>query len=175
MLLTIIEALIALIILGVIVIGGYISIQGDAVMRLLTKERTQAALDKKAAERVDFSLEVPFDNIGKQEGTILDAYMRIYLPQEQYSDVLLRGKVNLKNHLREDDYFEALLVPAGTGDKFMLRFEAYAKNGKSIKEAMANIPDVDVALFADCRGRRELYTAKVFFTLTADEMRALVK
>ena len=33
----------------------------------------------------------------------------------------------------------------------------------------------DVALFADCRGRRELYTAKEFFTLTAEEMRALVK
>ena len=175
MLLTIIEALIALIILGVIVVGGYISIQGDAVMRLLTKERTQAALDKKAAERVDFSLEVPFDNIGKQEGTILDAYMRIYLPQEQYSDVLLRGKVNREGYLREDDYFEAMLVPAGTGEKFVLRFEAYAKNGKSLEEAMENIPDVDVALFADCRGRRELYTVKEYFTLTADEMRALVK
>ena len=175
MLLTIIEALIALIILGVIVVGGYISIQGDAVMRLLTKERTQAALDKKAAERVDFSLEVPFDNIGKQEGTILDAYMRIYLPQEQYSDVLLRGKVNREGYLREDDYFEAMLVPAGTGEKFVLRFEAYAKNGKSLEEAMENIPDVDVAVFADCRGRRELYTVKEFFTLTADEMRALVK
>lgn len=175
MLLTIIEALIALVILGVVVVGGYISVQGDAVMRLLTKERTKAVLDKKENERVDFSLEVPFDNIGKQEGTILDAYMRIYLPQEQYNDVLLRGKVNLKNHLREDDYFEALLVPAGTGDKFVLRFEAYAKNGKTIAEAMANIPDVDVALFADCRGRRELYTAKEFFTLTAEEMRGLVK
>lgn len=175
MLLTIIEALIALVILGVIVVGGYISIQGDAVMRLLTKERTKAALDKKETKRVDFSLEVPFDNIGKQEGTILDAYMRIYLPQEQYNDVLLRGKVNLKDRLREDDYFEALLVPAGTGDKFVLRFEAYAKNGKTIEEAMAQIPDVDVALFADCRGRRELYTAKEFFTLTAEEMRALVK
>lgn len=175
MLLTIIEALIALVILGVIVVGGYISIQGDAVMRLLTKERTKAALDKKETKRVDFSLEVPFDNIGKQEGTILDAYMRIYLPQEQYNDVLLRGKVNLKDRLREDDYFEALLVPAGTGDKFVLRFEAYAKNGKTIEEAMAQIPDVDVALFADCRGRRELYTDKEFFTLTAEEMRALVK
>lgn len=175
MLLTIIEVLIALVILGVLVVGGYISIQGDAVMRLLTKKRTKAVLDVKNDERIDFSLEVPFDNIGKQEGTILDAYMRIYLPQEQYSDVLLRGKVNLKGKLREDDYFEALLVPAGTGDKFVLRFEAYAKNGKSVAEAMANIPDVDVALFADCRGRRELYTEKEFFTLTADEMRALVK
>ena len=69
----------------------------------------------------------------------------------------------------------ALLVPAGTGNNFVLRFEAYAKNGKSIKEALGNIPDVDVALFADCRGRRELYTLKEYFTLTADEMRKLVK
>ena len=81
MLLTILEALIALVILGVVVIGGYISVQGDAVMRLLTKERSKAKLDNKTEERVDFSLEIPFDNIGKQEGTILDAYMRIYLPQ----------------------------------------------------------------------------------------------
>ena len=173
--LLILEILVALVILGVLVVGLYISMQGDAVMRLLTKKRSAVALEKKEAERVDFSLEIPFDNVGKQEGTVLDAYMRIYLPQEQYSDVLLRGKVNREGYLREDDYFEAMLVPAGTGEKFVLRFEAYAKNGKSLEEAMENIPDVDVALFADCRGRRELYTVKEYFTLTADEMRALVK
>ena len=173
--LLILEILVALVSLGVLVVGVYISMQGDAVMRLLTKKRSAVALEKKEAERVDFSLEIPFDNVGKQEGTVLDAYMRIYLPQEQYSDVLLRGKVNREGYLREDDYFEAMLVPAGTGEKFVLRFEAYAKNGKSLEEAMENIPDVDVALFADCRGRRELYTVKEYFTLTADEMRALVK
>lgn len=173
--LLILEILVALVILGVLVVGLYISMQGDAVMRLLTKKRSAVALEKKEAERVDFSLEIPFDNVGKQEGTVLDAYMRIYLPQEQYGDVLLRGKVNREGYLREDDYFEAMLVPAGTGEKFVLRFEAYAKNGKSLEEAMENIPDVDVALFADCRGRRELYTVKEYFTLTADEMRALVK
>ena len=173
--LLILEILVALVILGVLVVGLYISMQGDAVMRLLTKKRSAVALEKKEAERVDFSLEIPFDNVGKQEGTVLDAYMRIYLPQEQYGDVLLRGKVNREGYLRDDDYFEAMLVPAGTGEKFVLRFEAYAKNGKSLEEAMENIPDVDVALFADCRGRRELYTVKEYFTLTADEMRALVK
>ncbi len=163
MLMTIVGVLVGLLILGVIIVGVYISMQGDAV------------LEKVYADRIDFSLEVPFDNVGKQEGTILDAYMRIYLPQEQYGDVLLRGKVNREGYLRDDDYFEAMLVPAGTGEKFVLRFEAYAKNGKSLEEAMENIPDVDVALFADCRGRRELYTVKEYFTLTADEMRALVK
>lgn len=175
MFLTIVEFIIAIVIFCVLVVGVYILIQGDAVIRLLTKQRTEAVLDNKLDGRVDFSLEVPFENAGKQEATILDAYMRIYLPQEQYSDVLLRGKVNLKGLLRDDDYFEAMLVSAGSGKKFLLRFEAYARNGKSIAEVLQEIPDVDVALFADCRGRRELYTVKEVFTLSAAEMRSLIK
>lgn len=175
MLVSIIAVIIAVIVLGALVVALFISMQGDAEMRLLTKERTQATKVSAEQERLDFQLELPFDNIGKQEGTILDAYMRIYLPQEQYADVLLRGKVNLADVLREDDYFEAVLVPAGTKRSLALRFEAYARNGKSLAEALGNVPDVDVALFADCRGRRELYTVKEYFTLTAEELRALVK
>lgn len=175
MFLTIVEIIIALVIFCVLVVGVYILIQGDAVVRLLTKQRTEAVLDKNLDGRADFSLEVPFENAGKQEATMLDAYMRIYLPQEQYSDVLLRGKVNLKGSLRDDDYFEAMLIPAGSSKKFLLRFEAYARNGKSITEALQEIPDVDVALFADCRGRRELYTVKEVFTLSAAEIRSLIK
>ena len=64
--LLILEILVALVILGVLVVGLYISMQGDAVMRLLTKKRSAVALEKKEAERVDFSLEIPFDNVGKR-------------------------------------------------------------------------------------------------------------
>lgn len=170
-----IKLILAVIVLGVVVVGIYIAHQGDAVMRFKTAARTKAVKEHADEQRLDFMVEVPYDNIGRQEGTIIDAYMRIYLPQEQYGDVLLRGKVNLKNVLREDDYFEALLVPAGTGNTLMLRFEAYARNGKNITEAMEQISDVDVALFADCRGRGALYTKKEIFTLTAEEMRKLVK
>ncbi len=175
MLWTVLGILIVLALLGALAVAIYISVQGDAEMRLLTRKRTAAVKVGEQGERVDFQLEIPFDNVGRQEGTILDAYMRIYLPQEQYDDILLRGKVNLEGVLRDDDYFEALLVPAGTGRNFVLRFEAYARNGKSIREALGGVPDVDVALFADCRGRRELYTVKEYFTLTAEEMRALIK
>lgn len=175
MIFLLIKIILAVAVLGIIVVGVYIAQQGDAVMRFKTADRTKAVKQRADDKRLDFTVEVPYDNIGKQEGTILDTYMRIYLPQEQYGDVLLRGKVNLKNVLRDDDYFEALLVPAGTGNTLVLRFEAYARNGKNITEAMAQIPDVDVALFADCRGRGALYTTKEIFTLTADEMRALVK
>lgn len=173
--LCILEILVALVVLAVIVVGVYIKAQGDAEMLVEVGKRTTAVKVSQDGERLDFEIEVPYRNAGKQEGTIIDAYMRIYLPQEQYADVLLRGKVNLKGVKRDDDYFEAVLVPEGTGKTLLLRFEAYAKNGKTIAEAINGMPDVDIALYADCRGRGALFTVKEFLTLSAEEMRALVK
>lgn len=173
--LCILEILVALVVLAVIVVGVYIKAQGDAEMLVEVGKRTTAVKVAEDGERLDFEVEVPYRNAGKQEGTIIDAYMCIYLPQEQYADVLLRGKVNLKGVKRDDDYFEAVLVPEGTGKTLLLRFEAYAKNGKTIAEAINGMPDVDIALYADCRGRGALFTVKEFLTLSAEEMRALVK
>lgn len=173
--LCIIEALAALIVVAVVVIYMFIQAQGDADMQVQVEKRTAAVKANEEGKRLDFEVELPYVNVGKQEGTILDAYMRIYLPDEQYDNVLLRGKVNLKDVRREDDYFEAVLVPANTGKTLVLRFEAYARNGKSLAEAMQGIPDVDVALYLDCRGRGPLFTVKKFLTLSAEEMRALVK
>ena len=77
MLMTIIGILVGLVILGCAVVALYIAMQGDAKMRLLTKKRTDAVKVSEAGDRLDFQLEVPFDNSGKQEGTILDTYMQI--------------------------------------------------------------------------------------------------
>ena len=55
MLMTIVGVLVGLFILGVIIVGVYISIQGDAVMRLLVKQRTPAVLYMVYADRIDFS------------------------------------------------------------------------------------------------------------------------
>ena len=160
MLLCAIQISLALVVLGVAVVAAYIWMQGDAKMLFDVKKRTAAVKVSETEKRLDFAVELDYKNVGKQEATLIDAYVRIYLPQEQYDDVLLRGKVNLKDVLRDDDYFEAVLVPAGTG--------------KTIAEAMANSPDVDVALIVECRGRGALYTKKKYITLTAEEMRGLI-
>ncbi|MBR6636612.1 MAG: hypothetical protein IKK97_04090, partial [Phascolarctobacterium sp.] len=152
MLICAIQIILALVVLGVAVVAAYICLQGDAKMFFDMKKRTAAVKVSETDQRLDFEVELDYKNVGKQEATLIDAYMRIYLPQEQYDDVLLRGKVNLKGVLRDDDYFEAVLAPAGTGKTMVLLFEAYAKNGKTIAEALANVPDVDVALLVECRG-----------------------
>lgn len=166
--------LIALVILSVFVLEQILNKKGEATIAWLPEKKTKAVKVAQEGERLDFELEVPFKNYGTEDLAILDAYMRIYLPQEQYDDVLLRGKINRKTALREDDYFEAMLAVRGE-ESLLLRFEAYAKNGKSIVEAMENIPDVDVALFLECRGRGAVMPRKTYITLSAEEMRSLVK
>ncbi len=167
------KMVIFLIVLAITVVGIYIFLQGDAKFVFKVQERSCAMRTKMLKERLDFEVEVPCANIGKQDGIILDAYMRIYLPQEQYSYVLVRGKINLKDALREDDYFEAVKVPRGTEKNMLLRFEVYSENGKNIEEAVKNIPDVDVALFVDCIARGKVHTVKQYMTLTAEELRVL--
>ena len=66
MLMNVIGILVGLMILGCAVVALYIAMQGDAEMRLLTKKRTEAVKVSANVDRLDFQLEVPFDNIGKQ-------------------------------------------------------------------------------------------------------------
>ncbi len=168
------QLLVLLFLLGCLAVFLYILKQGDARLVFAVERRSKARLARLTEERLCFELAVPFSNLGRQEGTILDAYLRIYLPQEQYRGCLLRGRVNLSTALREDDYFEALLVPAGQGGQLLLRLEAYPRQGLSLAEAVAGLPDVDLALFAECRGRKELFTVKKIFTLPAQEVQALL-
>ena len=169
------EILVGLFILGVLAVAIFISMRGDCEMVFDAKKRGELVVDSVSEDRLDFSCLLPVSNPGKEEGTIIDTYMRIYLPDEQYDDLLLRGKVNFEGRLREDDYFECLLFPEGWKKNLVLRFEAYPRHGKTLKEALGNVPDVEVAFYADCRGRKDLFTKKVFFTLTSEELRALVK
>lgn len=169
----IIGIIVALVLL-VYVLEQVLNKKGEATIAWEVEKKTKAVKTAEVGDRLDFELEVPFKNYGKEDLAILDAYMRIYLPQEQYSDVLLRGKINRKMALREDDYFEAMLAVPGT-ESLLLRFEAYAKNGKSLVEAMSNIPDVDVALCLECRGRGAVMPRKAYITLSAEELRNLVK
>ena len=141
----IIEIIAGLFLLGVVAVAVFIMMQPKHRFVFDVKNRTKAELTDKTDNKLCFSVDVPFTNEGGDEGLVLDAFMRIYLPQEQYDKALVRGKINLKDVPRDDDYFEAL------------------------------VPDFDVAMFWECRGRENLYTVKKFITISADEVKALLK
>ena len=92
----ILKVIAALILLAVVVIGIYILLQGKEEMFFEVTQRTKARLIKRSENKLEFEVELPMHNDGKEEGIILDAFIRVYLPQEQYADAQLRGRVNLK-------------------------------------------------------------------------------
>lgn len=117
-----------------------------------------------------FEINVPYKNIGSQELTILDTWTRVYLPDEQYDCLHLSARINEASRLRNDDYFEAMLIPAGQSGNLLLRFTAIARNISDepkdfVSEAIANCPECDVAIYCECRGRKEVYIDKQIFTL----------
>jgi len=172
MLLTILEILAALVILGIVVLMCYARLQGKEKIVFDVKARTPARLTQASPEKICFEVEVPYKNMGTDQGVILDAYVRPYLCQEQYDGALLRGKVNLKNVPRDDDYFEAVLVNPGSGNTLVCKFELTPLHAADAYEALKGMPEIDVALFVDERGRDALYQAKKIITLTPEEFAA---
>lgn len=171
----IIEIIAGLFLLGVVAVAVFIMMQPKHRFVFDVKNRTKAELTDKTDNKLCFSVDVPFTNEGGDEGLVLDAFMRIYLPQEQYDKALVRGKINLKDVPRDDDYFEALVMPKGGNKTMTGKFELTPMHGASLKEAVNGLPDFDVAMFWECRGRENLYTVKKFITISADEVKSLLK
>lgn len=173
--LLVIEIIAGLFLLGLVAVAVFIMMQPKHKFVFDVAKRTKAELTVKTDDKLCFSVDVPFTNEGGDEGLVLDAFPRIYLPQEQYDKALVRGKINLKDVPRDDDYFEALVMPKGEHKTMTVKFELTPMHGASLKEAVSGLPDFDVALFWECRGRENLYTVKKFITISADEVKALLK
>ncbi len=164
-----------IIVLGAAAIVIYIWRQPKEKIEVMQDDRTKAKLLEMSEKIMIFEIEVPYKNVGGEEGVILDAYTRVYLPEEQYADLQIRGKVNLLNVPRGDDYFEAFIVKASSEGELRLTFEATPKNNKSMRAAILGMPNVDIAIILELRGREDLYSEKKVFTLTAKELKKFVE
>ena len=147
----------------------------DKLLVFYKEKRTQAKLVSKTKDKIEFSVDVPYENKSRDEGIFLDAFVRIYLPDEQYNGVLLRGRVNHPAAPRTDDYFEARLVPPGEKGHLTVTFEVTPRNGKrTAEEALLAMPDVEFAMYVERRGRMELFHNKENILLTKGELQKLL-
>ena len=76
----IIEIIAGLFLLGVVAVAVFIMMQPKHRFVFDVKNRTKAELTDKTDNKLCFSVDVPFTNEGGDEGLVLDAFMRIYLP-----------------------------------------------------------------------------------------------
>ena len=148
----------------------------DKLLVFYKGKRTPARLLSKTDEKIEFSVDVPYANQSRDEGIFLDAFVRIYLPDEQYNGALVRGRVNHPDAPRTDDYFEARLVPPGEQGHLTVTFEVTPRNGsKTAGEALRGMPDVEFALYVERRGRMALFHNKENILLTKEELQKLLQ
>ena len=64
----------------------YIWKQGDADFIFDTSRRSQLVLEQETADKMVFSFNVPFRNRGSQQGTLMDVFVRPWIPKEQFEN-----------------------------------------------------------------------------------------
>lgn len=137
------------------------------------EEMTPFSVVERTGTRLVISATLPFANEGKQCGVVLDAILRVQLPFEQYDGALVRGKVELAGVVREDDYFEAMLIEKQKRADFVLKLSIEGRKGNTLEEAIAHMPDFRVDLIYQETGRIPVHYSKLILKITAAEVAAL--
>ena len=160
-------AVVFIVYVGVKILFAYL---GTEVIVPKTEEMTPFSVVERTPERLVIGATIPFANEGKQCGTIMDAILRVQLPYEQYDGALVRGKVELADTPREDDYFEAVLIQKQERIHLVLQLSLEGRGGKSLEEAIAHLPDFRMDLIYQETGRMPAHYTKAMLTVSAQEI-----
>lgn len=167
--------MIVVVLIVVLAIGVWLFIarQGDAEFEFIVDQRTDFILEDLTDKTATFSCKVPFINKGSQGGTIMDAYPRHLLPYEQYDGVEVSSRMELSTAPRTDNYFEAVIIPQGTGGTVVITVKFTAKEG-DIKEALGQMAELTVDMAIDIVyqivARSPWYIHKTRMMMTCDEI-----
>lgn len=144
--------------------------QGDALFVIEARRRQPFALKSLTAGTAVFETEVPFKNIGKQLGTIMDFYPRTLLPYEQYDKVIVHSQLANKAAERNDGYWESVIINPGESGRIRVTIELVSKEG-TIREDLKTFPDMPIDLVYQVVSRSEWYIHKARITLKASEVK----
>ena len=123
----ILAVIILLICLGFIAYWAIAIIKGDCVLKVMKSKRTPFHVESMDMKSVTLSCTLPIKNVGKQLGTIMDAFVRVYLPFEQYDEAVVTAHLTDFDMPRPDDYWQAFILDPGKTKKFLITPEIGAR------------------------------------------------
>lgn len=162
--------IIFLICLGFIIYWAIVRWQGDCHFQIMKKRRTPFAVRSMSLNHVEVSCTVPVRNTGKQAGTLMDVFLRTYLPSEQYQGSVVRGCLTDADKPRDDGYWESCIVNQGAEKTLLLMIRFEGKSGNILRD-MESFPDMPIDIIYQVVGRSDWYYAKSRIELTAEELR----
>ncbi len=178
MLYTIINIIVGIIFfvaLGYIMFRIFCLVQGDEKVIFFAKKRTPFVLDTDPdLATITLVTEIPFRNIGKQNGTIMDCFPRVLLPQEQCDSVEVQAWLTDTAEPRHDGYWKAVIIEPGQRGSVTLYVTLRSRTG-DIRSDAKDFPNVNIDIVYQMVGRSDWHIAKKRITLTKEEVqRALL-
>ena len=107
--------------------------------------------------------------MGKQLGTIMDAFVRIYIPFEQYDKARVTGHLTDFDTPRDDDYWQAFILDPGKEKKFLITLDIEGK-GESILRDLETFPEFGMDIIYQVVARSDYYYAKTRIVITREEL-----
>lgn len=158
----------------IIAVKLFFAREGTEEIVVKLTERTPFAVTAQDDVSVTLVTKLEFANVGKQTGTIMDAFVRPLLPYEQYDGIEVRGRAEREGAPREDDYFEAVLIEEGESIFVKAYLTLTARKGMSLKEAVSHMVDFSAELIYQETGRTPWRYSKATIPVRAQEVAALV-
>lgn len=162
--------IILLICLGFIAYWAVAVIKGDAVFRLEKSKRSELKVIDMGRNYVKFSYTLPIRNTGKQLGTIMDAFPRVYLPFEQYDKASVTAHLTDFDTPRDDDYWQAFILDPGKTKKFLITLDIKGKSENILRD-LENLPEFAMDVIYQIVARSDYYYAKGRIVITREEVR----
>ncbi len=144
--------------------------QGNCAFVLLKGKRSPWTVERMDRTHAVLTCTVPVKNAGKQNGTLMDAFVRPYLPEEQYDRAGVRAILMDTARPREDDYWEALIVEPGKTVELRVKLTLTAKTG-SILQDLEHFPDLPMDIIWQAVGRSDWAYEKARIRLEQDDLR----
>lgn len=148
-------------------------IQGDEKVIVLVNRRSPFKVEDISFNQLTLVADIPFKNVGRQNGTIMDFYPRHLLPEEQFDSVHVESWLTDAREERHDGYWKSVIIIPGKGGMLRLRVILTGKSG-NIRTDAKDFPDMSIDLVYQMVGRTDWYITKARIVLTQEEvLRAL--
>ena len=167
--LKILTFLIFIICLGFIAYWLMALIKGDCKLKVLKARMSPYKVEKMDMGSITLSYTIPVVNEGKQIGTIMDAFVRTYLPAEQYDKAVVTAVLTAADAPREDNYWQAFIMEKKRPKTFLIKIKIEGKSGNILRD-LEDFPDMEMDIIYQAVARSDYYYDKTRVVLTSEDL-----
>ncbi len=166
---------ILLVMVPIILVYLFIKMQGDENFICLVDKRSPLVCERLDNKTAKFSFFLPYINLGKQEGVVLDAFARSLLPKEQFDLARVITFLERIEKRRDDNYLEAFIFKKNVQSDFIITICFEALDDNKMQDVLRQMVDLTIDIYINVVGRENVQIRKTSLTILLEEFQKAAK